>query len=198
MFQLFASLVMDREPMTWAQMPGAIAMWLQNAGGVAAFGVALVVIAGSLSRDTQESPLWNLSIAIRPMLGILKTCVFIAGAGYAVLMIAWVLNLLRVPRVEFLVPHTTAQQAMNVGDWLMAICGGLALFVALTPIVFDLITRITWSRIWAIAMLSWKEAVRGRVIWVFGAMALVFLFADWFVTFKPENQLRNYVRVVYW
>src|SRR5204863_3058346 len=109
MLQLFASLVMDREPMTWAQMPAALTAWLQNAGGVAAFGVALVVIAGALSRDTQESPLWNLSIAIKPMLGVLKTCVFIAGAGYVVLMLAWLGNLMRIPRLEFLVPHAVAQ-----------------------------------------------------------------------------------------
>ena len=113
-------------------------------------------------------------------------------------MLAWLGNMMRIPRLDFLVPHTSPQQAMNVGDWLMAICGGLALFVALTPIVFDLLTRISFNRIWAIALLSWKEAIRGRVIWVFGAMAIVFLFADWFVTYKPENQLRNYVRVVYW
>ena len=42
----------------------------------------------------------------------------------------------------------------------------------------DLVTRINWRRIWAIARLSWKEAIRGRVVWVFGAMALVFLFAE--------------------
>src|SRR4029077_14729270 len=39
---------------------------------------------------------------------------------------------------------------------------------------------------------------RNRVVYVFGIMALVFLFADWFVPYKPENQVRNYVRVVYW
>ena len=43
----------------------------------------------------------------------------------------------------------------------------------LTPIGIDFATRIGWWRIWAIARLSWKEAVRGRVIWVFGTMALV-------------------------
>jgi hypothetical protein len=29
-------------------------------------------------------------------------------------------------------------------------------------------------------------------------MALVFLFADWFVSYKAENQLRSYVQVIYW
>src|SRR5262249_59138311 len=40
--------------------------------------------------------------------------------------------------------------------------------------------------------------VRSRVVLIFGAMALIFLFADWFVPYKPENQVRNYVRVLYW
>src|SRR5262249_33298152 len=45
---------------------------------------------------------------------------------------------------------------------------------------------------------SLKEALRKRVVLVFAAMALIFLFADWFVSYKAENQIRNYVRVVYW
>jgi len=194
----FASLVIDREPMTWAQMPDALVSWLQNAGGVAALGVGIVVLAGILSRDTQESPLWNLANAIRPLIGLLRICVGIAALGYAFLLLVWVGDLAGVPGLRMLLPRGRMQDQFTIGDWLMTLCGALALFVALTPIVFDLITRIAWSRIWAIARLSWKEAVRGRVIWVFGAMAIVFLFADWFVAYKPENQLRNYVRVVYW
>ena len=55
-----------------------------------------------------------------------------------------------------------------------------------------------WGRIWALARLSLMEATRSRVVMVFALMALVFLFADWFVPFKEEDQVRNYVRVVYW
>jgi hypothetical protein len=183
--------------MEWAQMPAALATWMQNAGGVAAFGIALVLLAGFLSRDTQESPLWNISVAVRPLIGILRVCVIAAALGYAFLFLAYLGDLLRIPGLTRFLPRTRGDTA-TYGDWLLTVCGALALFVALTPIAFDLMTRISWARTWAIARLSWKEAIRGRVIWVFGAMAIVFLFADWFVTYKPENQLRNYVRVVYW
>src|SRR5262249_15785515 len=33
---------------------------------------------------------------------------------------------------------------------------------------------------------------------VFGVMAILFLFLDWFITYKPEDQVRNYVLVIYW
>ncbi len=196
---LFAtSVVLDRVPMQWSHMPEAIVVWLQNAGGVAAFGVALVLLATALSRDTQESPLWNLSVALRPMRFILLLACAIAGAGYVMLLVLWVGNLAGVPNVRLVLPRPSPMLAFTIGDYVLAFCGAIALFVAITPIAFDIATRLSGRRIWAIARLSWKEAVRGRVIWVFGAMSLVFLFADWFVPYKAENQLRNYVRVVYW
>src|SRR5207302_7365335 len=37
-----------------------------------------------------------------------------------------------------------------------------------------------------------------RILWTFSAFLLVFLFASWFIDYKPEDQVRNYVRVVYW
>ena len=59
--------------------------------------------------------------------------------------------------------------------------------------------RLRAGRIWALARLSIKEAVRNRVVLIFGNIALVFLFADWFVPYhRADDQVRNYVRVVYW
>lgn len=195
---LFASIFLDREPMQWRQMPEAIAVWLQNAGGVAALGIALVLLAGVLSRDTKESPLWNLSVALRPLRLVLMIAISSAGVGYALLLLAWLGDLVKIPGAKFFLPRASSMHGFTIGDLALSLCGAGAIFVAVTPIAFDLATRIRLGRIWAIARLSWKEAIRGRVIWVFAAMALVFLFADWFVSYKPENQLRNYVRVVYW
>lgn len=195
---LFASLVIDRAPLQWEEMPTALLAWLQNAGGVAAFGVALVLLASALSRDTQESPLWNLTVALRPLRFVLLFACSVAGIGYALLLLVWIGGLFKIPNVRFLLPRPSPFYALTIGDYILAGCGAIGLFVAVMPIAFDAVTRLSWGRIGAIARLSWKEAVRGRVVWVFGAMALVFLFADWFVTYKPENQLRNYVRVVYW
>ena len=59
---------------------------------------------------------------------------------------------------------------------------------------------LRWRRIFALAGLSFKEALRRRVLWAFSALLLVFLFGSWFISgrAKPEDQLRTYVQLVYW
>jgi len=73
---------------------------------------------------------------------------------------------------------------------------GFALTAALRP-VFRNLVRLRGRRIWALARLSVMEALRSRILWAFAALLLVFLFASWFLPYKPEDQVRNYVEVVY-
>jgi ABC-type transport system involved in multi-copper enzyme maturation permease subunit len=50
-----------------------------------------------------------------------------------------------------------------------------------------------------LSKLSFKEAVRRRVVWVFVAFLLIFLFPPkWFFPIKPEDEVRTYVSVIYW
>lgn len=61
--------------------------------------------------------------------------------------------------------------------------------------------RVRWnvfnSPIWAVAVLSFKEAVRSRMMWVFLIILLPFLFpAKWFMDIKPADELRTTVTVV--
>lgn len=185
---LFASLVIERELPNWARLPESFGVWLQYAGGVAAFSIALVLLARWLQRDPHQLDFWVLPSRLDSLVAALKVCLIGSAVGYFTLVVIWV----------------AARSGMRwfmlfrISDWILAISGALALLVALTPIVLDVVARFHWGRIWALARLSWKEAVRGRVIWVFGVMALVFLFAGWFVPFKAEDQVRNYVRIVYW
>ena len=64
--------------------------------------------------------------------------------------------------------------------------------------------RSTWRgsrprRIWAIARLSFKEAVRRRVLWASSPSSVVFLFPPTgSCRYKPEDQLQTYVTVIYW
>lgn len=195
---LFASLVLEREPVQWSQLPGALMAWCQNAGAVAAFGVALVLLAQTVTRNPNEWIVWNISDRLRPIYSLLRYFVIAAGIGYAALILLWLGDLFRIPGLRRFLPGAGGDLAYTAGDWILTIAGIFALAVAMTPVLVDMLTRWRWGRIWAIARLSWKEAIRGRVIWVFGAMALVFLFADWFVSYKAENQVRSYVQVVYW
>jgi hypothetical protein len=59
--------------------------------------------------------------------------------------------------------------------------------------LFDLRLR----RIWAIALLTIKEVVRRRILWVFALLGLLFLFGAWFLDTKPEDQLQSYVKTSY-
>src|SRR5260370_8823001 len=79
---LFASLVIEREPLEWSRLPDAISGWLQNAGGVSALAIMLVLIAHALQRDPRELNFWDLSPPWRPLLSDLKASVTPRGLGY--------------------------------------------------------------------------------------------------------------------
>jgi ABC-type transport system involved in multi-copper enzyme maturation permease subunit len=66
----------------------------------------------------------------------------------------------------------------------------------LLPVAVNL-ARLSGRRIWAIARLSFKEALRRRVLWSFSALIVVFLFAGWFAPYKAEHQVANYVKIVF-
>ena len=190
---LFASLYVDREPLHWEQMPAAVVIWLQNAGAVAAFGVFLVLLAGFVQRDSRNRSFFNLPGNLQ--LGFAFAGYFCLATAISYQLPAVVLDCQSAESEGAAVflprPTTVCRSRSAIGFWPRV--GRVALFIALAPLAIDLFTRISGRRIWAIARLSWKEAVRGRVVWVFGAMVLVFLFADWFVPYKagePISQLR--------
>jgi hypothetical protein len=81
---------------------------------------------------------------------------------------------------------------------ILTIAAGAALLAALVWPLRDL-AGVRWRirRIWAIARLSIKEAIRRRVLWVFLIVLLFFLFGMWFLPTKPEDQIRSYVQAVF-
>jgi hypothetical protein len=69
----------------------------------------------------------------------------------------------------------------------------LAVGVPFARGLFDL----SFRRTWAIALLTIKEVVRRRILWVFALIGLLFLFGAWFLDTKPEDQLQSYVKTSY-
>jgi hypothetical protein len=75
--------------------------------------------------------------------------------------------------------------------------GGLLAILGISLPFFVDLTRMRARRIWALARLSFKEAIRRRVLWVFLAFLLVFLFPPkWFLPVKPENEVRDSIAVI--
>ena len=77
--------------------------------------------------------------------------------------------------------------------------GGVAGFLkGLTEFATDF-ARTSPQRIWAICLLTWKEATRRKALYVFVIFALLIMFAGWFLrnaVDRPELQVKNYVSFV--
>jgi hypothetical protein len=174
--------------MQWADFPRALMSWVQNAGALAALATLIWFIA-TLAGSRLEKRRINVPAIV---------IVVLAASWLGVFLVAglFILNWVSDDALHYLLP--TRGGDVSVGDWMLTVAGALALAVVLAPVLIAVCTRLRFGRIWAVARLSLKEAVRSKVVLIFGAMALVFLFADWFVPYKPENQVRNYVRVLYW
>jgi len=202
---LFAvGLVLDREPLQWGQFFGAAVLWVQNAGSVAALPLAIWLVVQTLNRSRPFTAL--LADAPRSLFGPLSAVLTLLSGisllGYAAVGIIGLGGVFGASAMARLTPR--AGQAvppgvppLSVGDYVLGGSGLLALIVALTPMLLGL-SRLRFGRIWALARLSIKEAIRSRVVLVFASIAVIFLFADWFVPYRAEDQVRNYVRVFYW
>jgi hypothetical protein len=198
---MFAILELDQNPLSWQHFPAAFYQWIEAAGGFAALGLGLWLIF----RLVRSQPILegNTGISLRGwlvgsllaglVLAVLPALCFTvwdtlglggAAPARAAAKSSWARNISRL----FTNPESGTR------DFLF-LPSALALGAVLVPFLFDL-AKLRWRRIWGLAKLSFKEAIRRRVLWAFSALLLVFLFASWFISGKPENQVRNYVWLV--
>ena len=117
-----------------------------------------------------------------------------AAFGYLLLLALYLPELLHSLRSDSCPTPPPWRRLLQSVLWTAA--GASAIFAVMLPILADL-TRLRARRIWAMARLSFKEAVRRKVLWVFLALLLVVLFGSWFIQDKPEDQVRTYVQVVF-
>jgi hypothetical protein len=198
---MFAVLALDREPMKWADLPAALADWTKGAGGVAAAALAIWCVAYFLGRrlsvrvagvemTTQDAHptlrgggAWSAaSLAFAGLVLVAAVCYVVAG-------LIWLAVQVEIPLGAW------SGSALSI---LLIAAGGCAIAAVLLPMLTQELGRLSPRRIWALARLSLKEAFRKHIVWaIFSVMALIFLFAAWFIPYKPEDQLRNYVFVVY-
>ncbi|MGL4552994.1 MAG: ABC transporter permease, partial [Gemmataceae bacterium] len=76
--------------------------------------------------------------------------------------------------------------------------GGLAALLVVGLPFLENVLALRSRRVFAIALLSFKEALRRRVLYAFSALLIVFLFGSWFITAQPKDQVRTYVWVVFY
>ncbi len=169
----FAALIVEREPLRAADLPGRLLAWAQDAGGFAAIGLAIWSIAYLLKA---APPALH---ADRPR---------------------WLRRAFQASLVAALICYAAAGLALVFGSfppemWLTG--GGVSALVAVgLPFAADL-GRLRPRRVIALARLSIREGLSRWVGWLFVPLVLVVLFGDWFLPGSGEARLQAYILLLY-
>ena len=195
---LFGILQLDRgDPLGYANALGLVQAWLQDAGGFAALGLVVYLLyAMTVPTDKSQSErlrvpvsLWMVAMAV------------IALACYVGVFALILMDKGGPPPVPLPPPGTPVK--VEPPTWqpqlrpmLLMVAGLFALLGICEPFVRDL-RKLRGRRVWALAKLSFKEAVRSKLLWVFLVILLPFLFpAKWFIAIKPADELRTTTAVI--
>lgn len=168
--------------------------WLQDAGGFAMVGLSLWLLTTFLNpvydvlpngkkRNRLITPLMVLSAAV-------AACIYLIALGALYFSAD---------------DHSATARSTVLGqsftrwglilEMALAAAGLAALVGFVGPFLRDCL-NMRWRRIYALAKLSFKEAVRRRVVWVFLFILILYLFpARWFFQEKPEDEIKSIVGV---
>ncbi len=206
---LFATLNLERDPLKLADVGRGLAGWVQDVGGFAAFALLVWLLIRLVGPRRFKDSRWGFlavweeprgrAAAYDPVprwaSSLFSLCALGAILGYLATAA------LRLPGAMAPAPAEGEEVAAGGLDRFagttLTFAAACAIVAVCLPFVVNLL-QLRWRRVWSIARLSFKEAVRRKVLYVFSALLLVFLFLNWFVPAKPESQLRSYVTVVFW
>jgi hypothetical protein len=201
----FAILVLERDPLAWSDFPDMLVTWAQVFGGFAFAGLLIYVVARLLQPDRGMSR-WGVSLT--PAVTCLCLAAGLFAVGLGIRTVGWLNAPPSDPKSKMEeyarndklpTPQAKPKTATDhLADWLIAAGGVISVIGIGAPFVRDL-AKTRARRIGAIARLSFREAVRRRVVWAPVVVLLVFLFPPkWFFQIKPEDEVSTYVSVIYW
>jgi ABC-type transport system involved in multi-copper enzyme maturation permease subunit len=195
---LFGILIVDRDPIGFQHFAGLLQSWVQIAGGCGFLGLAVYLFTAVRGGGDSES-----NKIRRPVTGLMLGMFVVALLLYAVFFVLLLSGKGPHPqsvRPENYDPNAFQKYQPPQLSWnlqpLVSTLAGLAAIVGIgQPFVTDLL-KVRGRRLWALANLAFKEAIRSRVFYVFLVFFLPFVLpVNWFMTLKPEDELRTSVRV---
>ncbi len=199
------ALVIEKDPLRLESVPAEVRTWLVTAGAVAAFALViwliLRVIRGPSPYRDDRSLSGGQFVGAVAILGLF---LMLLPAG---LQTIWNLRGWTEPGASAagspspFAQTFAAEQRYAVFPYegvVFQYGAACALAAVLLPVLGNL-RRLSLRRIWALSKLSFKEAVRRRVLIAFLLLMLpIFLFAPWFIDQeKAEYQVRTYVNTVF-
>jgi ABC-type transport system involved in multi-copper enzyme maturation permease subunit len=195
---MFGTFVIEQDPLAFKDLPGQMMTWVQSFGGLAAVGVIVWVILwmfGAFRKATADVPPW-MTILFR--LGLAAMLLVYLPGMLVLAYDAWsAVNTYTGGATPSPSLESRVSSLRKYRDVSLAAGGALALLTAGLPFLRNL-ADLRLRRIWALSKLSFKEAIRRRVLYAFSGLLLIYLFGSWFIPHKPEDQVRSYVQVIYW
>jgi ABC-type transport system involved in multi-copper enzyme maturation permease subunit len=191
---MFGALFFDRDPLRLEDVPAGLISWLQDAGGFAAAGLVLWLVFGLprwRPKERASVPAWQSKLFV--------AATALAALGYAVYFVLFLFAPRPAPAPAGPAPSGAAPPLgplALVQSYVLALAGACAMVPVGVPFVRNL-SQLRFRRIYALAKLSFKEAVRRRAVYACSGVLLVVLFGSWFIQTKPADQVRTYVGVVY-
>lgn len=191
---LFGILILDREPLALQHLPGLLQVWLQDAGGFAAVGLFFYLIF-ALAGSSESSESSKLRMPLSTSMLLMAVISLLCYAAFAACFVAGFGKELVERRSEVIGAEAMAYVPPKLSlrpQPLLLAAGGLFALIGLgQPFVRDLF-KLRFRRIYAIAKLSVKEAIRNRLFVVFLIFMGIFLFpVKWFLpNNKPEDEIR--------
>lgn len=170
-------LVLERDPLDLTDTTVLVLRWIQVAGAwIAVFMAGFLLYRWSVREKGLPSMGGPRGLrALTAAIGVSLLCLI---AGFS---------------LPFLVAQTETTTRIYI---ILLLAGGaIAMVTAMIPFIAGLF-RLRWRRIWAITVLTFKEGIRRRILYVFSFLLLLLLFGAWFIPSKPEYQVRTYVYVV--
>jgi len=192
------------EPITFSQFgriflfPGgrlaeSVFLWLQDAGGFAMLGLTLWLINGLVN------PVYDSVNGVRKNRLVTPTMLGLAAVALVLYLVAFGLMTVLSGQTPEELKVARFGQPLSKMEWafegFLAAAGLTAIIAFAGPFFVDLF-RLRGNRVYAIAKLSFKEAVRRRIVWVFLSILILYLFpARWFFREKPEDELKSIIDV---
>ncbi|HYT91278.1 MAG TPA: hypothetical protein VEL76_21370, partial [Gemmataceae bacterium] len=193
---LFASgLILEREPLTWDDLPSALAAWLRDAGYIAAIGLGIWALAFLIQRPT-----WARKLRWSPRAIAFTAATVGAGALYVIFTLLLVGQGTITREVETEIPNRKIKTTEYTPEQTLSLsaAGAFALFAVTLPLALDFFGRMRWRRLWALARLSVKEAWSRGIVWICAIIPIIYLYADWYLNpARPEEQLSQRVKIAY-
>jgi len=194
---LFGILQLDRgDPFGYANVLGLVQAWLQDAGGFAALGL-VVYLLYSLTVPKHHSESERLRVPV--------TTWMLAMAVLSLIGYGGVLALLAMDKGAPPPPPPSVAGGVirtNPPAWqsqlrplLLTVAGAFALLGICEPFVRDL-RKVRGRRLYALAKLGFKEAVRSKLLWLGLLVLPLFMFRNvWMAGVRPADEFRTLISV---